>query len=137
MNLYIFQTNLQCEPKVLELFLNIKLNIIKISFSFQIKVFSGTVCLIILLNVLNMTKREASFQDRAPSHTSIKTQDWCKRHFPRFRSKEMCLVHFLIWNQWIFWSILKAKISSVAYPSDESLKILFWENGLKYLRKNW
>ena len=27
-------------------------------------------------------------QDRVPSHTSIKTQDWYKRHFPRFWNKE-------------------------------------------------
>ena len=39
-----------------------------------------------------------------PSHTLIKTQDWCKRHFSRFWSKVMWPpLHRFIWIQWMFW----------------------------------
>ena len=55
-------------------------------------------------------------QDEAPSHTSIKTQDWCKRHFSRFWSKKMYPPASPDLNPMncSMWSVLKAKVCSVA-----------------------
>ena len=50
-------------------------------------------------------------------HTSIKTQQWCKRHFPRFWSKEMWPTELPDLNRMDFsvWSMLKAKVASDAH----------------------
>ena len=57
-------------------------------------------------------------------HTSIKTQFWCSRHFPRLWSKEMCPHASPDLNtiNSSVWSVLKTKVSCVAHTSVDVLK---------------
>ena len=63
----------------------------------------------------NFKDQHFTFQvDGTPSHTSILTQDWCKHHFPKFWSKEMCppaLPDLNPMDFFLVWSMLEAKVS--------------------------
>ena len=70
-------------------------------------------------------------QDGAPSHTSQKCQEWCKRGFPRFWSKEIWPPASPDLNpmDFLVWSTLEQKACSISHPNIEALK--------KALEREW
>ena len=63
-------------------------------------------------------------QDGAPSHTSNKTQEWCKTHFTHFWSKEVWTSSWPDLNPMNFcaWFILEADACTSAHDSVEALE---------------
>ena len=60
-------------------------------------------------------------KDRAPSQTSIKTQDWLFSKILEVRRSGLLHCQFES-NGFLVWSMLKAKVSSLAHPSVNALK---------------
>ena len=75
--------------------------------------------------------------EQSPSLESIKTQDWCKRDFPRFWSKEMWPPASPDLNPMDF-SVcftLKSNVSCVANTSVDVVKTLLLRKWVKILQK--
>ena len=76
-----------------------------------------------LRNTLSKSRSHCR-QDGAPSHTSYKTQEWCKNHFPHFWSKKVLSPSSPDLNPMDFcvWFILEAGACASSHDSVEVLK---------------
>ena len=64
-------------------------------------------------------------QDRAPSHTSNRTQEWCRDNFPRFWSKELWPPSSPDLNPMNFsvWFMLETEVCCSPHKTVEALKV--------------
>ena len=89
-------------------------------------------------DICNISKKSFTFQqDGATSHTSRKTRNWCRRHFPRFWSKEMWHPTSPdLYSLDIFeWSLLEAKVCSISHINVKALKQSFQSEWAKISQK--